>query len=250
LSRARFLTDVALARFKRHSYGPHRQQRADLHLPAGTGPFAVAITIHGGYWRARWSRWVMRPVARDLVRRGFAVWNVEYRRMGRGQGGGWPQTFDDVGAAIDHLAGLGDAPVDLDDVVAIGHSAGGQLALWAASRPDPRVRVGRVVALAPVTQMEFADAARELLGGTDDQVPERYAAVDPIRLVPPPVPVLVVHGADDGTIPLARSREYAERARAQGGRVDLVEPNPGGHRVHVFPRSAAWRAAVDWILST
>ena len=104
MSRARFLVDVTVARFTRHSYGPHRQHRADLHVPSGTGPFPVAITIHGGYWRAKWSRWVLRPMARDLTRRGFAVWNIEYRRMGRRQGGGWPQTFGDVGAAIDHLA--------------------------------------------------------------------------------------------------------------------------------------------------
>jgi acetyl esterase/lipase len=73
LSRARFLLDVLRSRPQRRSYGPHRQHRADLHVPPGTGPFPVAITIHGGYWRARWGRWVMRPLARDLVRRGYAV---------------------------------------------------------------------------------------------------------------------------------------------------------------------------------
>jgi acetyl esterase/lipase len=255
LSRARFLIDVALARFARHSYGPHRQHRADLHLPDGTGPFPVAITIHGGYWRAKFSRWVMRPMARDLTRRGYAVWNIEYRRMGRGQGGGWPQTFDDVAAAIDHLATMDDERLDLDrGVVLIGHSAGGQLALWAASRHDTSVPIARVAALAPVTQMAHADAAHELLGGSPAEVPERFAAVDPIRLVqergPSPfLRVLVVHGAGDETIPLRRSREYAEAARAAGADVELVEPNPGGHRDYVFPGSRAWRVAVDWILA-
>ena len=246
---------MALARFARHSYGPDRQHRADLHVPPGTGPFPVAITIHGGYWRAKWGRWVLRPMVRDLTRHGFAVWNVEYRRMGRGQGGGWPQTFDDVAAAIDHLATLDDARLDLDaGVVLIGHSAGGQLALWAAAREDARVPVARVVALAPVTQMEYADAAHELLGGSPAEVPERFAAVDPIRIVqergPSPfLRVLVVHGAGDETIPLRRSREYVDAVRAAGGSIELVEPPATGHRDFVFPGSAAWRAARGWILA-
>jgi acetyl esterase/lipase len=249
------LLDVALARFARHSCGPDRQHRADLHVPPGTGPFPVAITIHGGYWRAKWSRWVLRPMARDLVRHGIAVWNIEYRRMGRGQGGGWPQTFDDVAAAIDHLRTLGDARLDLDaGVVLIGHSAGGQLALWAASRDDERVPVARVVALAPVTQMEYADAAHELLGGSPSEVPDRFAAVDPIRIVqergPSPfLRVLVVHGAGDETIPVRRSREYVDAVRAAGGDIELIEPPATGHRDCAFPGSEAWRVARDWILA-
>jgi acetyl esterase/lipase len=189
----------------------------------------------------------MRSIARDLVASGRAVWNIEYRRMGRGQGGGWPQTFDDVAAAIDHLAELGDQRLDMGDVVMVGHSAGGQLALWAASRADGKVRATRVVAQAPVTQMAAAEAAHELLGGAPDEVPERFAAVNPIELVPPPVPVLVVHGDDDQTIPLFRSRDYVLAACAAGGEVELVEPSPGGHRTHVARNSAPWRAAAAWI---
>jgi acetyl esterase/lipase len=238
---------VLLARPACHAYGPGPQHRADLFVPRGTGPFPVAVTIHGGYWRAKFGKWVMRSVARDLVARGRAVWNIEYRRMGRGQGGGWPQTFDDVAAAIDRLAELGDDRLDLRDVVVIGHSAGGQLALWAASRVDAHLQITRVVAQAPVTQMAAAEAAHELLGGTPERVPERYAAVNPIELVPPPVPVLVVHGAEDQTIPLFRSREYVDAACAAGGDVELVVPSPGGHRTHVARSSAAWRAAARWI---
>jgi acetyl esterase/lipase len=218
-------------------------------VPDGAGPFPVAVAIHGGYWGATYGKWVMRNVARDLVRRGHAVWNVEYRRLGRGQGGGWPATFDDTGAAVDHLATLADPRLDLDDVVLLGHSAGGQLALFAASRADgdARVRVRRVVAQAPLTDMTTSEVAHRLLGGTPDQVPERYAAVNPIQLVPAPVPVLLVHGADDATVPLARSRRYLEAARAAGGDVELVVPTPGGHRDHIDARSPAWRVAADWI---
>ena len=246
LTLPRLLRD-ALARPERHPYGSHRLQCADLYVPEGDGPFPVAIVIHGGSWRAKYGRWVMRLMAADLVRRGVAVWNVGYRRIGRGEGGGWPATFDDVAAAIDALAVLGDPRLDLDDVVLIGHSAGGQLALCAASRDDCAVAIDRVVALAAVTDMSKAQIARDVLGGGPEQVPERYDAVDPIRRIPLPMPVLLVHGADDATIPVRRSREYAAAARAAGGDVELIEPPETGHRAHVDPRSDAWRMTADWI---
>src|SRR4051794_10263277 len=187
----------------------------------------------------------MIPVCADLARRGFAAWNVEYRRIGRGQGGGWPATFDDVGAAIDHLAKLDDPRLALSDgVTALGHSAGGQLALWAASRADAVVPVRRVVAQAAVCNLSVAgEPAWELLGGRPDEVPERYDRADPMRLLPLGVPTLLVHGADDETVPVRRSRDYLEAARAAGDDVTLVEPVPGGHRVHPDPRSEAWRGA-------
>jgi acetyl esterase/lipase len=237
----------ASARPERHSYGDHRLQSADLYVPRGEGPHCVVILVHGGSWRARYGRWVMRLVAADLVRRGAAVWNVGYRRVGRGEGGGWPATFDDVGAAIDALAGVR-ADLDLDRVVLAGHSAGGQLALWAAGREDSAVPIARVAALAAVCDMSKAQIAREVLGGSPEEVPERYDAVDPIRNVPLPLPVLLVHGAADQTVPVERSREYAAAARDAGGDVELVEPPDTRHRAFVDPRSEGWRVAAEWIL--
>jgi dipeptidyl aminopeptidase/acylaminoacyl peptidase len=191
----------------------------------------------------------MKAASADLARRGVAAWNVEYRRIGRGQGGGWPATLDDVGAAIDHLAVVSRGRLDLSSgVTAVGHSAGGQLALWAASRADAVVPVSRVVAQAAVCNVTVAgEPAWEFLGGRPDEVPERYDAADPMRLVPLGVPTLLVHGAEDETVPVERSREYAEAARAAGDRVELVEPVPGGHRVHPDPRSEAWRVAAEWV---
>jgi acetyl esterase/lipase len=204
--------------------------------------------LHGGYWRARYSKRTMKAACVDLTRRGVAAWNVEYRRIGRGQGGGWPMTLDDVGAAIDHLPEAGRGRLDLDAVTAVGHSAGGQLALWAASRGDALVRVRRVVAQAAVCNLAVAgEPAWEFMGGSPEQVPERYDVADPIRLVPLGVPTLLVHGAEDATVPVARSRTYAERARAAGDDVTLIEPEPGGHRVHPDPRSEAWRVAAEWV---
>jgi acetyl esterase/lipase len=238
-----------LARPERHRYGPRRPQRADLYLPPGPGPHPVAVTIHGGYWRATYGRFFAKAIAVDLARRGTAAWNIEYRRMGRWQGGGWPATFDDVGAAIDHLDRLDDPRLDLEKGIdAVGHSAGGQLALWAAAREAPRVAVRRVVALAGVCDLAAAGPpAHDLMGGSPAEVPERYAAADPMRLLPLGVPTLLVHGHADETVPVARSRRYAEAAAAAGDPVELVEPEGADHRAHIDPRSDAWRVAAEWL---
>jgi acetyl esterase/lipase len=233
---------------ERHRYGSHRWARADLYLPDGPGPFPVAVVLHGGYWRARYGKRLMKSACADLARRGVAAWNVEYRRIGRGQGGGWPMTLDDVGAAIDRLEVAARGRLDLDSVTAIGHSAGGQLALWAASRADAAVPVRRVVAQAAVCNLSVAgEPAWEFMGGSPAEVPERYDAADPMRLIPIGVPTMLVHGAEDATVPVKRSREYFAAAQAAGDPVELVEPVPGGHRIHPDPRSEAWRVAAEWV---
>ena len=241
----------------RHHYGEHPRQVADLHRPVGLGPFPVVVVLHGGYWQQPYTKLVMRPLCVDLVRRGYAAFNVEYRRLGR-EGGGWPQTFDDVATAIDHLAGGGmrDARLDLDRVTLLGHSAGGQLALWAAGRPElpagapgaaPRVTATRVLALAPVSDLERAGRpARMLLGGTPEEVPERWRQADPMRRIPLSVPVGIVHAIDDETISVRRSREYTAAAQAAGADVWLAEA-PGGHRDPIDPSSRAWKVAAGWL---
>ncbi|HEX8122915.1 MAG TPA: alpha/beta fold hydrolase [Solirubrobacteraceae bacterium] len=237
----------ALTRPPRHSLGDDRSQVADLHVPRGPGPFPVVVLLHGGYWRTKYGRLITRPLARDLVDRGFAAWNLEYRRVGtgRGGGGGWPMTFDDVANGIDALATLQDPRLDLDRVAVVGHSAGGQLALWSAARRNAKVEPQRVVALAPVTDLlRTGERAHALLGGTPDQVPERFAAADPLQNVPLPVPVLIVHPQDDETIPVRRSRAYAEKS---GANVTLVEPPAGGHRSPTDPATDAWRTAAEWL---
>lgn len=238
---------------ERHRYGRHPLQRAELRRPAGVdGRPPVCVLLHGGYWRWRWSRRYLRALSGVLARAGWATWNVEYRRVGMGFGGGWPQTFDDVAAAIDHLARW-ESDFDLDRVVAVGHSAGGELALWAARRPAPGVRVSAVAALAAVTNMEKGDVCRPgggaygLLGGTPEERPELYAEANPIRRVPIGVPLLVVHGAADETIPLARSREFAAAAREAGDEVELVELPGADHRAVADPRSPAIRPTLAWL---
>jgi acetyl esterase/lipase len=245
-----------LGRHTRHAYGAHPRQVADLHRPRGAGPYPVAVVLHGGTWQPPYSRLVMGPLCLDLVGRGWAAWNVEYRRLGR-DGGGWPHTFLDVAAAIDHLAELSaDERLDLDRVTLLGHSAGAQLALWAGGRPElppgapgaqPQVIGRRVLALAAVSDMTRAgSAARALLGGGVDDVPERYMQADPMRRLPLSVPVGLVHPRDDRTVSVQRSRDYAAAAQAAGGDVTLVEP-PGVHRDPIDPSSDAWQAAAAWL---
>lgn len=261
MTRTRLILDF-LTRGQSHRYGPHRSQRADLYLPHGAGPHPVMITIHGGSWHKRYGKVVMRGLAADLVRRGWAVWNIEYRRLG--EGGGWPETFEDVAAAIDHLRELPGAPLDLDGVSVLGHSAGGHLALWAACRerlPDgapgagpaivPRRAIGQaaVCDLAGAYRLWGGGAVRLLMGGSPEQHPDRYDVGDPMRLVPPAMPVLLVHGSSDETVSVKLSRGYAERAREAGGSVELIEIEgpAGGHRAHVDPRGQAWTAVTRWL---
>jgi acetyl esterase/lipase len=259
MATARLIRAALLTRGRTISYGSDRSQRADLHLPAGAGPHPLIVLIHGGSWQARYGRIVMRGLVGDLLRRGFAAWNIEYRRLGNG--GGWPATFSDVAAAIDHVRSL-DAPLDFERVSVLGHSAGGHLALWAAGREHlppgapgyldgpPLVPLQRAIAQAGVCDLAGAyrrwsgGAAGMLMGGGPEELPERYAIGDPIELVPTGMPVLLVHGTADETVSVSLSRSYAQALRAAGGEVELIEiaGAAGAHRAHIDPRGAAWAA--------
>ncbi len=238
-----------------HSYGSHRHQFCELALPEGdgwAGPHPVAALIHGGFWRERYCLDLMDALAADLSARGWATWNVEYRRLGE-SGGGVPETTDDVAAAIDALGDV-DAPLDLERVVAIGHSAGGHLALWAAGRDDARVPLAAAVGQAPVCDLQTAFRMRlsdgvveEFVGGGPDAVPERYAAVDPLARLPAGIPQLLVHGEADDIVPAALSRGFVEAARDAGDHATLVLRSSDGHFEHIEPGSAAWEAVVQWL---
>ncbi|HEY1486612.1 MAG TPA: alpha/beta fold hydrolase, partial [Micromonosporaceae bacterium] len=189
----------------------------------------------------------------DLAAHGYTCWNLEYRRVGNG--GGWPATFEDIAAGIDRLAEL---DVDLSAVVAIGHSAGGHLAVWAAGRAalpvgapgaQPRVLLCGVVAQAGVLDLVTAARTRtgqtavpDLLGGMPADLPDRYALADPIQQVPIAAPVLCLHSRADDNVPYAQSTGYVVAATAAGGTARLDE-TAGDHFTVIDPKSPAWAAA-------
>jgi acetyl esterase/lipase len=238
----------------RHAYGADRSQFGELTRPVGESRGTVVI-VHGGFWRARYDLALGRPLAADLAARGYTVWNLEYRRVGNG--GGWPSTFADVAAGIDELA---DLDVDTSAVVAVGHSAGGHLATWAAGRatlPDgapggrPRVAITGVVAQAGVLDLSSCardgvggTAAPDLMGGLPDDVPERYRIGDPLAAVPLTAPVLCVHARHDDNVPFSQSVDYVAAATRAGARARLHEV-PGDHFTVIDPAASAWQVIVD-----
>lgn len=225
------------------------------------------VILHGGFWRSSYGAELGAPLAADLARRGYLVWNLEYRRVG--SGGGWPNTLADVAAGIDHLAvlkaGSGQPKIDLTRidltrVVAIGHSAGGHLATWAAGRSklpatapgaSPVVPLTGVVSQAGVLDLERAarekvggTAVPDLLGGSIEQVAQRYAEASPQAQLPIQVPVRCVHGPGDETVPFDQSVEYVKAAKAAGDDAELLSV-PGGHFAPIDTGSKAWATVVD-----
>jgi acetyl esterase/lipase len=234
---------------RRHHYGTGPDRWADLRLPEGPGPHPVAVLIHGGFWRMPWGADLMHALAGDLHRRGWATWNVEYRRLGA-PGGGWPGTLDDAAAAVDALPAAGGAAIDTSRVVAVGHSAGGHLALWLATRGG----ISAVAGLAAVSDLAGAallglggGAAVELLGGTPEREPERYREASPLERLPLGVPQLLVHGDRDDRVPVEQSVRYAEAARCAGDAVDLAVIPGAGHADLIDPQAEAWRRAAVWL---
>lgn len=237
-------------------YGPDPGQVAELTRAADGAP--VAVLVHGGFWKAAYGAEYARPLVPSLVARGWATLVVEYRRVGNG--GGYPATLADVASAVDLLADISD--LDLSRVVAIGHSAGGQLAAWLAARPglpdgapgaDPRVRVSAVVAQAGVLDLRSAAAAglgsnatQAFLGGEPDAVADHYAIASPIERLPLGVPVLCVHGTDDDVVPLSQSTTFATRALKAGDAVELLE-TPGDHYAVIDPDHPSWTTTLDWL---
>jgi acetyl esterase/lipase len=239
-------------------YGGDHMQTVDLWLPEGGGPHPLVLMVHGGCWQTEIAdRRIMNWIADDLRRRGIAVWNIDYRGVDR-DGGGYPGTFLDAAAAADALREH--APrhrLDLSRVVAVGHSAGGHLALWLAGRKrlpaDSPLRMSDPLPIRAVVSLgglpDLEEAARPPGSGCGTEVIARltggrYQDTSVPRLAPLGVPQVLVNGAEDRIIPTAYAEGYAAQMRAAGDSVELRMVDRTGHVELIAPESDAWRVAV------
>lgn len=249
-----------------YSYGSHPSQFVRLHLPPGE-QLAVVVVVHGGFWRAAHGVELAEPLAADLAELGVAAAAVEYRRVG--DGGGWPTTMADVARAVDHLATAGQYVAGdrlrLDGVVAIGHSAGGQLAAWLTHRRSLRSgTAGSIVpssrfvpVVAAVSQagvLDLAGASKERLGngaadalmqGAAGSVPQRYHHSSPLAHVGDGATVTAVHGDADDVVPLSQSQRYVDAAVLAGDPARLVVLPGVDHMQLVDVGDDAWRICRD-----
>ena len=236
-------------------YGPHADQVGELSLARDPGA-PLLILLHGGFWRMPYDRSELEGVAADLRALGYSTWNVGYRRVGT-PGGGWPGTAQDVLDAVAHVPFLPAA--NPRALALIGFSAGGHLALWAASElarqgrhTHPPLRAA--IALAPIAdlvagaEMGLGDrAVVTFLGGGPREVPERYAAASPRARLPLGVRQVVIHGSEDAAVPVGHSRGYAETARRSGDEAELIEVKGGTHLDHLDPASEAHQRLRGWL---
>ncbi|THA59100.1 alpha/beta hydrolase [Streptomyces sp. A1136] len=263
------------------AYGEHPDQVVDFYAPRGDappgatlGPAPLVVVLHGGAWRAPYDRRHITPLADFLARKGFAVANVEYRRGGSlphqgGDGpvaGRWPETFDDVAAAMDALPRLAAEALPQADVrrtVVTGHSAGGHLALWAAARhvlpadspwrPATPPPLRGVVALAPIADFTVAEelgvcggASAQLLGG-ERYWDERLPYADPAALLPTGIATAVVQGRDDIVVPEEVAEAYVAAAAKAGELVGLTLLDGVGHFPLIDPAADACAVVAEEI---
>ena len=224
-------------------YGSDPLQFGDLRLPTGKGPHPLVINIHGGFWRAAYDLEHNGHLCEALRQKGVATWSIEYRRIGN-PGGAWPGTFDDVKAAALHVKALAKQyPLNLKRTIAMGHSAGGHLALYLASELS---LVKGVISLAGVADLRRAqelklskEVVKDFLGGTPDQVPDRYKQASPIERLPLKKPAVLIQGETDNIVPPEIAKRYVEAALKAGDKTKL-DLLPGGHFELIDPSSTQW----------
>jgi acetyl esterase/lipase len=250
-----------------YAYGKAPSQYAELFIPAGHGPFPVAVLVHGGCWTKDFGGiGQLRNMAGALATRGIAVWNVEYRRVDE-DGGGYPGTYQDINAALDMLASQ--APkqgLDLARIVAVGHSAGGQLVQWVAgrSRIAPSSPLFQAQPL-PVRQIVslggLADLRREqaliksscerdmvdLTGLPSATRPDVFSDTNAAELMPNGSHTVLITGELDTVSPPRVAHDYAARAGAAGDRADVVILPGASHYDEVATSSPAWSTVLGVI---
>jgi acetyl esterase/lipase len=249
------------------AYGAAPSQFAELFQPAGDGPFPVAVIIHGGCWTKEFGGITqMRNMAGDLAGQGIAVWNVEYRRYDE-EGGGYPGMYQDVATAMDRLRVV--APqhrLDLSRIVLVGHSAGGHLAQWAASRArlprssplyvgDP-LPVPEVISLGGLADLRNEQALIktscdrdmvQLAGVASATRPDIFSDTSPAEMLPAGVRTVLIHGEFDTISPLRVGQDYARRAQAAGDAAEVLVLPGGSHYDEVAAISPSWSIVLGQI---
>lgn len=223
--------------------GPLATDIYDVWEPeAGRARGLTVALIHGGYWRAAYDRTYLAPLAAGLADDGFHVANLEYSRIGMPRGG-WPGTGQTVRERLDAVRADEHLP---DRVVAVGHSAGGHLALWLGSQGRTPWLVG-VVGLAPAADLAALhrlgvsdDVAELLVGCPPSTCPEVWAEADP-AVQHLDVPAVVLVGGRDDDLPADVVQGWVDRRMppevvrvhhlAEADHFDLVDP---GHRAYLL----------------
>jgi acetyl esterase/lipase len=243
----------------RIAYGSDSNQFLDLRLPSPKekkGPFSLVVNIHGGFWRAQYNLDHAAHLCAALTAKGLATANLEYRRVGN-DGGGWPGTFADIRSAYNVLVQY--APqhnLDSRQVIAMGHSAGGQLALCLAAHERALTRVvslAGVVDLQRTYQLHLSnDAVVEFLHGTPREVPDHYREADPSQLSIPQARQYLIHGGADDVVPPEFSRDYVSARQKRTGKekedARLVEISGAGHLDLINPRTPAWKTVEQTVI--
>jgi acetyl esterase/lipase len=238
---------------QRINYGAEQLHFGDLRLPEGKGPFPWVVNIHGGFWKAAYDLEHNGHLCEALRQKGVATWSIEYRRIGN-PGGGWAGTLEDVKAAAEFGRGLAASrKLDPKRVIAMGHSAGGHLALYLGAELN---WLRGVISLAGVADLRRAlelklskEIVKDFLGGTPEQFPERYRAASPIERLPLRKPTVLIHGAEDKVVPLEIAQRYAEAAKKAGDAVELKVLPGTGHFELIDPKAAAWATVESAVLS-
>lgn len=233
---------------ERRTYGDHKSQFVDLYAAKESEgpPRGTIVSIHGGYWRQKYGLDLNEPLVRHLASRGWSVANIEYRRVEPDGPGMWLEMSSDV---LDAIAIVDDQP---GPVIALGHSAGGQLALWAAAQAS--AELDAIVALAPVCDLFLADglelsdhATADLFGDSAAERPDLYATASPLHLLPLGIPQLVVHGRADEDVPFDMVPEYVESAEMAGDKITLIDPKGVDHLHVIDPTHKVWRSIDTWL---
>ncbi len=248
-------------------YGSDPSQFAELRFPSGKGTFPMLLVVHGGFWQSRYDLSHIGHLCAALTSKGIITCNVEYRRLGN-PGGGWPGTFQDISLATRNILQTmpTDPRVDPALTAIIGHSAGGHLALWAASSQrisdgsplhcEQKITLTRAVSLAGVSDLRLAwkqklghGIVTRLMGGTPAEHSDRYDAGSPIELLPTGARYVLVHGTADDTVPLSQSEAFVEKAEKLGDRPTLVKLDGVGHFELIDPKSEVWPRVARVVLS-